>query len=228
MAILPLESEYMMSLPLITRFNDGVNDVTKNVGTHGGNAVFGNGAGSYKPEMRYPRGVKFQSLNRNMHIVDSVNNDYNFDGSEDWFVSCMMRTSIPLGSLIQRRTGAGGWVMLISNGLANFFLESGAVGISLLSSTYIADGAFHEVLFAWRASDRTRRVYVDGKLEAVSAPYLHNYSQEGLNMFMGTNQSLTQDFVGDALFHRVGKFEPTDEQIALMYERDLLRLNSKT
>ena len=88
------EDKFMMNLPLKTYFNDGANDVTENLGTAGGNALWGDGSSAAtQPELREHRGAIFDGVNDHIKILDSVDDNYAFDGTEDWTAMFMIKTS---------------------------------------------------------------------------------------------------------------------------------------
>jgi len=223
------ENKFMMNLPLKSTFNDGTNEVTENVGTHGGNALWGNGQGLFEPDLRAPHGAYFDGVNKQLRIVDT-DGDFAFDGSKDFSIILKIKNNTGGGALIDGRNAFNfGWIILLSGGRPNFFLSSPALGSNAVSEKVVSDNSYNHVVCTYRALDRIRRIYIQGEkvtLVGGEAPYAPNFGADGADVIMGTNFGFAQDYKGEQITPRVADFELTQTQIRELYARDIKSLNS--
>ena len=215
------EDKFMLNLPLKTYFNDGINDVTENIGKISGNAIIAGGK-----QLRTPHGIVLDGSNDYLKVIDSVENNYNFDGSEDFSIVIMFDSEFTNDTLITRRDTKG-WLLYLDADQLNFFLDFDTSYSGLKGTKVINDGAIHHAICTFRASDKTRRIFIDGELDATGAAISKDFSEAGLDLYVGINQALSADFNGEIMRPRIADFEITPTQARELYKRDLNNLNQR-
>jgi len=192
-------------LPLRSRFNDGSNEVTENLGTSLANAIVGDGSTSTTfPTFLNPHGA---NLDGGDYLYLTNSNKFEFDNDEPFSLVVAVKDMIDDGSgdLIVAKTKAGfltvgsngseGFDLLFNGGIAQFRVRDSNDAASLATGTQSIVGGTHVIVatFDWVNS----KIYIDGILDdtTTAASMNGDLSPESGNLVLGAYQTLNGGYL---------------------------------
>ena len=156
----------VVSLPLITNYNDGSNDVTDNLGS-GGTFTWGDGStASTQPTQLTPHGMTcdggdyVQAVDNT--VADMTTNDFSV---VVWFKT---DTAAAIQRILWKDDGSSGYrLYLDTNPKLAIFPRDGANSADIRTATLtLADGQWHCGVYVHDKTNGTAYLYVDGEQEA--------------------------------------------------------------
>jgi len=214
------DSNALLSLPLRSNYNDGVNQVTENIGSLGGTITVGDGTTSSTfPTQLAPKGMSFDGgdyLEASAAVIPATG---------AFSVSALLTidsVSATAGICGQYYDTIGERLALGINS-TNLFLQIGATTLNYAYGTSIALGRIFHVIAGRDASNNTF-IYVDGELVA-SGTNATNVDQQALMIGRYTEAAVNAPWIGNMYNFRVFRSAITETQAAWLYRKDLNLIN---
>ena len=202
-------SKFGIFLPMLTKFNDGSNIVTPNIG-EGPNGIMGDGAGSDEPALLTPR----RGMNWSGTEYINFGNTVDFDNDEPVSFTGMFRCEGTAVDVIASKSeGAGGgykgWQVYIGSGgrLSFRIYEAGlASGIQVYTDNLFNDARPHTFSVTYDGSQVADGVtmYVDGVEETTTTSVDAGFVGSTLNsenLLIGESSYGSNNFSGDIIFY---------------------------
>jgi len=232
------DSKALVSLPLVSNYNDGADQVTENIGSTGGTFNLGDGTTSSTfPTQLAPHGMSFDGTTDYIDLGTSASYK---PGTGDFSCLAWVRVdkTAVWNSFIGDRNGGGvgsqpGWVMAVesnSPGKFSVILEASDNDAKYYVSPQRHDtGQFVCLAFTWSNSGDRLEMYADGvKLNTTKTS---NDVLTGKDISVANNANIgrqpsAQNYTnGDIGKVRIFDSELTETQVKWLCEKDLRLIN---
>lgn len=173
--------------------------------------------------------VRFDGSGQGIKISDSASRDIiDFNSGEDFSIRVVFRTTAHAGggtagagALVAKDVGSNSqsWWLRVQDGQTRFLVDNGTQTTSVISSKYVVDGNWHELLAVHKGSAAVMELYLDGELSA-QTPAIAGGSYSNSNaVSVGVFNNGTCSFIGDIAL--VQMYRANRQQVLTVKDGDL-------